>query len=102
MHDSETGEVLVYYAGALMPETTRDEFVRLRWELAHAGLVKLDDGVNCQKTAKGFVLQFFARPSMHGGRAKRAPEASFVPKPLGAGSDLISPCTSDTPLVRST
>jgi len=59
MIDLETGEVLVIAGGVVAPELQYEQFLRLRWALAHAGLLSLSDGFRATLEGSTLRVTFF-------------------------------------------
>lgn len=112
MVDPDTGEVLVTFGGVVAPELQVEDFLHLRWELARAGLLELEDGFHCRFERGRLVGRFFVRSKRKTGRPTRpAPVSGAVAEDrctkvpglpdscdcsVCREIDLISLCTSDT------
>jgi hypothetical protein len=59
MVDADTGECLVVAGGVVAPELQYELFLKLRWALAHAGLLSLSDRWHCTFEDRRLVARFF-------------------------------------------
>lgn len=59
MIDPETGEVLKWHRGIVMPELVFEALMALRFDLARAGLTRLDYCYEIEKDGDNYRLQLY-------------------------------------------